>query len=90
LPCVAHTHLTADPGSTGIDSVVGPAIIWLLIFEQMQYVLSAQQCPVGQQAVVFVRQGAPTTDGDQPRITLLREDRHIPIPTIHEAAGLPR
>jgi hypothetical protein len=87
LPCIAHTHLTADPGSTGIDSVAGPAIIWLLIFEQMQYVLSAQQCPVGQQAVVFVRQGAPTTDGDQPRITLLREDRHTVIPTIHEATG---
>jgi hypothetical protein len=51
----------------------------------MQYVLSAQQCPVGQQAVVFVRQGAPTTDGDQPRITLLREDRHTVIPTIHDA-----
>jgi hypothetical protein len=35
--------------------------------------------------VVFVCQSPPATDGDQPRITLLREDRHTPIPTIHEA-----
>jgi len=34
---------------------------------------------------VFVRQSAPATDGDQPRITLLREDRHTPSPTIREA-----
>jgi hypothetical protein len=32
--------------------------------------------------VVFVRQSAPATDGDQPRITLFREDRHTPIPTM--------
>jgi hypothetical protein len=87
LACIAHTHLTADPGATGIDSVARPAIIWLLIFEQMQYVLGAQKGPVGQQSVVFVRQRAPATDGDQPRITLLREDRHTVIPTIHEATG---
>jgi hypothetical protein len=24
--CVTHTHLTADPGSTDIDSVAGPAV----------------------------------------------------------------
>jgi hypothetical protein len=36
--------------------------------------------------VVFVRQRATTTDGDQPRIALFREDRHAPIPTIHESA----
>jgi hypothetical protein len=35
--------------------------------------------------VVFVRQSAPATDGDQPRITLFREDWHTPIPTIDEA-----
>ena len=56
-----------------------------MILEQMQHVLGAQEGPVSQQSVVFVRQSAPATDGDQPRITLLREDRHTPIPTIHEA-----
>jgi hypothetical protein len=83
--CVTHTHLTADPGSTGIDGVTGPAVTWLMIFEQMQHVLGAQEGPVSQQSVVFVGQSAPATDGDQPRITLFREDRHTPSPTIHEA-----
>src|SRR4029450_1822792 len=55
LTCVTHTHLTADPGSTSSDSVPGPAVVWLLIFEQIQYVLGAQDGPVGQQSVVFVR-----------------------------------
>jgi len=83
--CVTHTHLTADPGSTGIDSVAGPAVTRLMILEQMQHVLGAQEGPVSQESVVFIRQSAPATDGDQPRITLLREDRHTPSPTIHEA-----
>jgi len=54
-----------------------------MILEQMQHVLGAQEGPVSQQSVVFVRQSAPATDGDQPRITLFREDRHTPIATIH-------
>jgi hypothetical protein len=83
--CVTHTHLTADPGSTDIDSVAGPAVTWLMILEQMQHVLGARESPVSQQSVVFLRQSAAATDGDQPRITLLREDRHSPSPTIHEA-----
>ncbi|HZM81654.1 MAG TPA: hypothetical protein VFC19_38525 [Candidatus Limnocylindrales bacterium] len=33
--CVTHTYLTADPGSTGIDSVAGPAVTWLMVLEQM-------------------------------------------------------
>jgi hypothetical protein len=82
---VTHTHLTADPGSTEIDSVAGPAVTWLMILEQMQHVLGAQKGPVSQQSVVFVRQSAPATDGDQPRITLFREDRHTSTPTIYEA-----
>ena len=86
LACITPTHLTADPRPTEIDSVAGPAVTWLLIFEQMQHVLGAQEGPISQQLVVFVRQRAPTTDGDQPRITLFREDRHSPSPTIHEAA----
>ena len=80
--CVTHTHFTADPGSTDIHGVAGPTITWLVIFEQMQHVLGAQEGPVSQQSVVFVRQSAPATDGDQPRITLFREDRHTPIPTM--------
>ena len=84
LACVTHTHLTADPGSTGIDSVAGPAVTWLMIFEQVQHVLGAQEGPVIQQSVVLVGQSAPTTDRDQPRITLFREDRHALIPTIQE------
>lgn len=76
--CVTHRHLTADPGSTDIDSVAGPAVTWLMILEQMQHVLGAQEGPVSQQSVVFVRQTAPATDGDQPGITLFREDRHTP------------
>jgi hypothetical protein len=85
--CVTHTHLTADPGSTDIDSVAGPAITRLMILEQMQHVLGAQERPVSQQSVVSVRQSAPATDRDQPRITLFREDRHTPIPTIRQAAA---
>lgn len=57
--CVTHRHLTADPGSTDIDSVAGPAVTWLMILEQMQHVLGAQEGPVSQQSVVFVRQTAP-------------------------------
>ena len=53
--CVTHMHLTADPGSTGIDSLAGPAVAWLMILEQMQHVLGAQEGPVSQQSVVFVR-----------------------------------
>jgi hypothetical protein len=83
--CVTHTHLTADPGSTDIDSVAGPAVSWLMILEQMQHVLGAQEGPVSQQSVVFVSQSASATDGDQPRITLFGEDRHTPSPTIHQA-----
>jgi hypothetical protein len=85
--CVTHPHLTADPGSTDIDSLAGPAVTWLMILEQMQHVLGAQEGPVSQQSVVFVRQSAPATDGDQPRITLFREDWHTPIPAIHEATS---
>ena len=85
--CVTHAHLAADPGSTDIDSVAGPAVTWLMILEQMQHVLGAQEGPVSQQSVVFVRQSAPATDGDQPGITLLRENRHTPSPTIHESTG---
>jgi hypothetical protein len=83
--CVTHTHLTADPGSTDINSVAGPAVSWLMILEEMQHVLGAQQGPVSQQSVVFVSQSASATDGDQPRITLFGEDRHTPSPTIDEA-----
>lgn len=83
--CVTHPHLPADPGSTDTDGVAGPAVTWLAILEQRQHVLGAQQGPVGQQPVVIVGQSAPATDGDQPRITVLREDRHNPMPTIHEA-----
>jgi hypothetical protein len=87
--CVTHTHLTADPGSTDIDSVARPAVTWLIILEQMQHVLGAQEGPVSQQSVVLVRQSSPATDGDQPRITLLREDRHTPSPTItHRRRGV--
>jgi hypothetical protein len=25
---VTHTHLTADPGSTDVDGVAGPAVTW--------------------------------------------------------------
>jgi hypothetical protein len=76
--CVTYAHLTADPGSADIESVAGPAVTWLMILEQMQHVLGTQEGPVSQQPVVFVRQGAPATDGDQPGITLIREDRHTP------------
>jgi hypothetical protein len=79
--CVTHTHLTANPLPTDIDSVAGPAVTWLMIIEQMQHVLGAREGPVSQQSVMFVRQSAPATDGDQPRITLFREDRHTPSPT---------
>jgi hypothetical protein len=85
--CVTHTHLTTDPGSSEIDGVAGPAITWLMILEQMQHVFGAQEGPVSQQSVVFVRQSAPATNSDQPRITLFREDRHTPTPTIHEATS---
>jgi hypothetical protein len=85
--CVTHTHLTADPGSTGIDGLAGPAVTWLMILEQMQHVLSAQEGPASQQSVVFVRQSPPAADGDQPRITLFREDRHLPIPITHEGTS---
>jgi hypothetical protein len=74
--CVTHAHLTADPCSTDIDGLAGPAVTWLMILEQMQHVLGAQEGPVSQQSVVFVRQSPPATDGDQSRITLLQ--RHAP------------
>ncbi len=61
--CVTHTYLTPDPGSTDIDSLAGPAVTWLMIVEQMQHVLGAQEGPVSQQSVVFVRQSPPATDG---------------------------
>ena len=85
--CVTRTHFTADPGSTDIDSLAGPAVTRLMILEQMQHVFGAQEGPVSQQSVVYVRQSSPATDGDQPRITLLREDRHTPVPTMHEATS---
>ena len=71
--CVTHTRLTADPGSTYIDSLAGPAVTWLTILEQMQHVLGAQEGPVSQQSVVFVRQSAPATDGDQRRRSMRHE-----------------
>jgi hypothetical protein len=85
--CVTRTRFTANPCSTDIDSVAGPAVTWLMIFEQVQHVLGAQESPVGQQSVVVVRQSSPATEGDQPRITLLREDRHTPVPTMHVATS---
>ena len=47
LACITPTHLTADPDSAEIASVTGPAVTWLLILEQMQHVLGAQECPIG-------------------------------------------
>jgi hypothetical protein len=44
--CVTHPHLTADPGSNDIDSVARPAVTWLMILEQMEHVLGAQEGPV--------------------------------------------
>ncbi len=76
---VTHWDLAADPGPTDIDGVAWPAVTWLMLLEQMQHVLGAHEGPVSQQPVVFVRQGSPTTDGDQPGVTLFREDRHSPI-----------
>lgn len=55
LACVAHPHLTADPGPAGVDGLAGPAVSWLMALEQGQHVLGAQQGPVGQQPVVLVR-----------------------------------
>jgi hypothetical protein len=55
LACVHHPHLTADPGPAGTDSIAGPAVTRLMILKQMQHVLGAQQGPVSQQPVVFVR-----------------------------------
>ena len=86
--CVTHAHLTAHPGSTDIDGVAGPAVARLMILEQMQHVLGAQEGPVSQESVVFVRQSAPATDGDQPRVTLFREDWHTPIRTIHRGMAV--
>jgi hypothetical protein len=85
--CVTHPNLTADPGSTDIDGLARPAVTWLMILEQMQHVLGAQEGPASQESVVFVRQSAPATNGDQPRIALFRQDRHTPIPTIDEATS---
>jgi hypothetical protein len=79
LVCVTHTHLSADPGSTDIDSFAGSTVSWLMFLEQMQHVLGAQEGPVGQQSVVFVRQSPAATDGDQSRITLFRKDRHTSV-----------
>ena len=95
--CITHTNLTADPGSADIDGVARPAFTWLIILEQMQHVLGADEGPVGQQSVVFVRQSAPATDGDQPRSKLFREDRHTQLLLStsqrrglqHERAGQP-
>jgi hypothetical protein len=55
LARVHHPHLTADPGLAGTDSIAGPAVIRLMILEQMQHVPGAQQGPVSQQPVVLVR-----------------------------------
>ena len=77
LACVAHTYLAADPGAAGIDSLARPAVTWLLILEQMQHVLRAKEGPVSQQSVVVVRESPPATDGDQPRVTLFREDHRL-------------
>jgi hypothetical protein len=43
--CVTHTHLTANPGATDIDRVAGPTVTWLMILEQRQHVLGAQEGP---------------------------------------------
>jgi hypothetical protein len=51
---VTHTHLAANPGSTDVDGLAGPPVSWLMIFEQMQHVLGAQEGPVSQQSVVLV------------------------------------
>jgi hypothetical protein len=57
--CVTHTHLTVDPGPADIDSLAGSALTWLMILEQMQHVLGAQEGPVSQQLMVFIRQSPP-------------------------------
>jgi len=52
---VTHAHLTADPGSAGIDGLAGRAVTRLMILEQVQHVLGAPEGPVCQQPVVLVR-----------------------------------
>lgn len=88
--CFAHAHLAANPGATNLDGVAGPAVTWLMVLEQRQHVLGAEEGPASQQPVVFLRQGAPAADGDQPGITLFWEDRHTFIRTSGEAQTVGR
>lgn len=39
---LTHGHLTAAPGSTDLEGLSGPAVIWLTVLEQWQHVLGAR------------------------------------------------
>ena len=79
-----HGYLTADPGTTGLEGLAGPAVTRLTILEQWQHVRGAHHGPLSQQTVMVIRERAAATDRDQPGVTLFGRIGTL-LPTIRLA-----
>jgi len=72
-----HRDLAANPGADVFDGLARPRVCWMGGLEQREHMLCAGRRPERQQSVVGVRQGATTTDRDEPGIPHLREDHRL-------------
>ena len=69
-----HRDLATNPGADVVDRLPWSRITRMSGLEQLQHMLRAGRRPERQQPVVGVRQGAATTDRDEPGIPHVRED----------------
>ena len=74
-----HLHLSPRPRTDRLDRVTRPCVGRAFRLEEVQNVLGAGRRPKGDQAMVEVRERSPATDGDEARVTLLRQnhDRNV-------------
>lgn len=75
---VAHSHLSANPCAAHLDGLAGPRIVALLL-EEREHVLGTEKRPLGDQAVMLVRESAAAPNGDQSRVSFLGKDGHAAI-----------
>ncbi len=78
-PSGHHRHLTASPGSNGLDCAAWSIVGGPGIFEVRKNVFGALRRPECKQAVVVVSQRSASTNGDQPRIAFLGQNHIVSL-----------
>lgn len=69
---LGHFDLAPHPRSNHLNRLSGPRVVELRLFKIVQNVLCAIGRPKRQQPVIGIRECAPSTNGDEAGVTLLR------------------